>query len=60
MSKNRFRFALIINGAIKEWHVDFRAAEKAARYYENNMRYYGWADIYIMEVKYKNGEVLHG
>ena len=57
MSKNiRLKYFILINGDIKEWHESFRNAVKAAEYYANNIKYYGYADIEVCQVLLSNGE----
>lgn len=51
---NRFRYAIIVDGSIKEWHLDFKTAVKAAIYYENNRS----GDVMILRVVYFNGDVI--
>lgn len=51
---NRFRWAIIVDGYIKEWHLDFRSAVKATKYYENNRG----GDVMILRVVYVNGDVI--
>lgn len=53
-----WRWILIVNGEIKEWHETYRNAEKAAQYYMNSQHLYSKLDIYIAEIKQHNEEVL--
>ena len=46
----------MVNSEIKGYYTDLRTAEKEARYYQNNIQYYGWADICVCQILLTNGD----
>ena len=52
----RLRYFILINGSIKEYHETFRNAVKAAEYYMNNIKLYGFADVQVCQILLSNGE----
>lgn len=59
MAGERFKYVVVVDGSLREFHQTLSAAEKSARFWLPNPPHNVYHEVYVAQILLHNGDVIH-